>query len=116
VPATEHALVLDERLRAPWILRDESAAAMRYYRTRNLGAWLADIDHMDGLSYAGKAIEQRSRHCLLEERNARWIGQLETLFQDGPSFVAVGAVHLVGPEGLLAALRRDGYRIEEVPL
>jgi uncharacterized protein YbaP (TraB family) len=116
VPATEHALVLDERLRAPWILRDESAAAMRYYRTRNLGAWLADIDHMYGLSYAGKAIEQRSRHCLLEERNARWVGQLETLFQDGPSFVAVGAVHLVGPEGLLASLHRDGYRIEEVPL
>ena len=116
VPATEHALVLDERLRTPWILRDESAAAMRYYRTRNLGAWLADIDHMYGLSYAGKAIEQRSRHCLLEERNARWAGQLETLFQDGPSFVAVGAVHLVGTEGLLSALRRDGYRIEEVPL
>lgn len=116
VPAKEHALVLDERLRAPWILRDESAAAMNYYRTRNLDAWLADIDHMYGLSYEGKVVEQRSRHCLLEERNARWIGQLETLFQDGPGFVAVGAVHLVGPEGLLAALRRDGYRIEVVPL
>lgn len=116
VPAREHALVLDERLRAPWILRDESAAAMNYYRTRNLEAWLADIDHMYGLSYEGKAIEQRSRHCLLEERNARWVGQLETLFQDGSSLVAVGAVHLVGPEGLLAALRRDGYRIEVVPL
>lgn len=116
VPATEHALVLDERLRAPWILRDESAAAMNYYRTRNLEAWLADIDHMYGLSYAGKVIEQRSRQCLLEERNARWIGQLETLFQDGSGFVAVGAVHLVGPDGLLAALRRDGYRIEAVPL
>ena len=116
VPATEHALVLDERLRAPWILRDESAAAMDYYRTRNLDAWLADIDHMYGLSYAGKAIEQRSRQCLLEDRNALWVGQLETLFQDGPCFVAVGAVHLVGPDGLLAALRRDGYRIEMVPL
>ncbi len=116
VPANEHALVLEERLRAPWILRDESTAAMNYYRARNLGGWLADIDRMYGLSYAGKAIEQRSRHCLLEERNARWIGQLEVLFQDGPSFVAVGAVHLVGPEGLLAILRRDGYRIEEVPL
>ena len=116
VPATQQALVLDERLRSPWILQRESSAAMHYYRSRNLDAWLADIDRLDGLSQEGKAIEQRSRHCLLEERNARWIGQLETLFQDGPSFVAVGAVHLVGPEGLLAVLRRDGYRIEEVPL
>ena len=116
VPASEHALVLDERLRAPWILLDESAAAMRYFRSRTLEAWLADIDHMHGLSDEGKAIEQRSRHCLLEERNARWVGQLETLFQDGPSFVAVGAVHLVGAEGLLEMLRRDGYRIEVMPL
>ena len=116
VPATEHVRVLDERLRASWILRIESAQAMAWYRARNLEAWLADIDRMEGLSDEARAIEQRARRCLLEDRNARWIGQLETLFQDGPCLVAVGAVHLVGPEGLLAALRRDGYRVEALPL
>jgi uncharacterized protein YbaP (TraB family) len=116
VPAEEHAPVLDERLRASWILRIESAQAMAWYRARNLEAWLADIDRMEGLSDEARAIEQRARRCLLEDRNARWIGQLETLFQDGPCLVAVGAVHLVGPDGLLAALRRDGYRVEALPL
>lgn len=116
VPAAEHVRVLDERLRASWILRIESAQAMAWYRARNLEAWLADIDRMEGLSDEARAIEQRARRCLLEDRNARWIGQLETLFQDGPCLVAVGAVHLVGPEGLLAALRRDGYRVEALPL
>ena len=116
VPAAEHVRVLDERLRASWILRIESAQAMAWYRARNLEAWLADIDRMEGLSDEARAIEQRARRCLLEDRNARWIGQLETLFQDGPCLVAVGAVHLVGPDGLLAALRRDGYRVEALPL
>jgi uncharacterized protein len=116
VPASEHSLVLAERLRGSWILRIESAEAMASYRGRNLDAWLASIDKMEGLGDQAKAIEQRSRRCLLEERNARWIGQLETLFQDGPCMVAVGAVHLVGADGLLAALRRDGYRIEAMPL
>ena len=116
VPAEEHSRVLDERLRASWVLRIESAQAMAWYRARNLDAWLADIDRMDGLGDEAKAIEQRSRRCLLEDRNARWIGQLETLFQDGPCLVAVGAVHLVGAEGLIAALRRDGYRVEAMPL
>lgn len=116
VPAAEHVRVLDERLRASWILRIESAQAMAWYRARNLDAWLADIDRMEGLSDEAKAIEQRSRRCLLEARNARWIGQLETLFQDGPCLVAVGAVHLVGIEGLIAALRRDGYTVEAMPL
>lgn len=116
VPAAEHVRVLDERLRASWILRIESAQAMAWYRARNLDAWLADIDRMEGLSEEARAIEQRARRCLLEDRNVRWIGQLETLFQDGPCLVAVGAVHLVGPEGLLAALRRDGYQVEALPL
>lgn len=116
VPAEEHSRVLDERLRASWILRIESAQAMAWYRARNLDAWLADIDRMEGLGDEARAIEQRSRRCLLEDRNARWIGQLETLFQDGPCLVAVGAVHLVGAEGLLAALRRDGYQVEAMPL
>ena len=116
VPANEHVRVLDERLRASWILRIESAQAMAWYRARNLEAWLADIDRMEGLSEEARAIEQRARRCLLEDRNARWIGQLETLFQEGPALVAVGAVHLVGTEGLLAALRRDGYLVEALPL
>ena len=115
VPAQEHSLVLAERLRTSWILRIESAEAMAFYRSRNLDAWLASIDRMEGLGEQAKAIEQRSRQCLLEERNARWIGPLETLFQDGPSLVAVGAVHLVGNDGLLAALRRDGYTVEALP-
>lgn len=115
VPASEHAQVLDERLRKSWVLRIESAEAMAFYRNRVLEAWLSGIDRMDGLDDAAKAIEQRARICLLEDRNARWIGPLETAFQDGASFVAVGAIHLVGPQGLLARLRSDGYRIEAVP-
>lgn len=116
VPAAEHAQVLGERLRASWILRIESAEAMAFYRSRNLDAWLASIDRMEGLGDTARAIEQRARICLLEDRNARWIGPLETLFQDGSSFVAVGAIHLVGAEGLIARLRRNGYQVEAVPL
>lgn len=115
VPASEQARVLDERLRKSWVLRIESAEAMAFYRSRVLDAWLASIDRMDGLDDAARAIEQRARVCLLEDRNARWIGPLETAFQDGASFVAVGAIHLVGPQGLLARLRSDGYRIEAMP-
>ncbi len=115
VPAAEHAAVLNERLQKSWILRIESAEAMAYYHSRNLDAWLASVDRMDGLSDSARAIEQRSRICLLEDRNARWIGPLETVFQDAPSFVAVGAIHLVGADGLVARLRRDGYTVEAVP-
>jgi len=40
--------------------------------------------------------------------------QLEKcLARTTPCLVVVGAAHVVGPDGLLALLRRKGYRIEQ---
>lgn len=49
------------------------------------------------------------------DRNQRWMPKIERMIrqQDGV-FVAVGAGHLVGPEGLVNLLRRRGYRVERV--
>ncbi|MFT4178777.1 MAG: TraB/GumN family protein, partial [Thermomonas sp.] len=115
VPASEHALVLHERLQKSWLLRIESAEAMAFYRSRNLESWLDNIDEMEGLSEQARAIEHRARQCLIEARNERWIGPLQTLMQDGPCLIAVGSIHLVGEGGLIARLRRDGYQVEAMP-
>ncbi len=115
VPTREQAQVLAERLRRPWFLQADSAEAMAAYRGRDLGAWLANVDRMDGLDDAAKAIEQRSRLCLLENRNTRWIEQIEALYRGEPTLIAVGALHLAGPNGLIARLRKDGFTVEEVP-
>ncbi|NZA28602.1 TraB/GumN family protein [Luteimonas sp. SJ-92] len=112
VPVEAQALVLDERLKAPWIVREMSERALGHYRERNLGAWLADLDRMVGLGEQGKAIETRARRCLIEERNARWLPALLPLLDGGGCYLAVGALHLVGEHGLLAALVRAGYRVE----
>lgn len=52
---------------------------------------------------------------LLVERNDAW---LETLSHElegsGVDFVAVGAAHMLGPDGLVAQLRRRGYTVERV--
>lgn len=116
VPTQAQALVLDERLKAPWIVREMSERALRHYRERDLGAWLADVDRMVGLGAHGKVIETRARRCLLEERNARWLPTLLPLLDGGGCYVAVGAIHLVGEHGLLAALARAGYHVQAEPL
>jgi uncharacterized protein YbaP (TraB family) len=47
---------------------------------------------------------------LVTVRNQRWLPQIEQLLTGaGNTLVVVGALHLVGQEGLLEALRRDGY-------
>lgn len=114
-PAT-HAGVLEERLLAPWILKELSARALHHYHQRDLSAWLDDVDRMVGLGEQSRQAEQVARECLLEQRNARWLPRLiEILSRDG-QLVAVGALHLVGEQGLLSGLSKAGFRVEVVPL
>ena len=52
---------------------------------------------------------------VLVQRNQNWIPQLEKLAASGKQyFVVVGALHLVGPDGVLADLQKDGYKVEQL--
>lgn len=49
------------------------------------------------------------------QRNAAWLPEIEAMLQTGPvEFVLVGALHLVGDEGLLAQLKERGYTVENL--
>lgn len=52
----------------------------------------------------------------IAERNQHMVEKLLTLLQEGPVFVAVGALHLPGSGGLLALLRQQGYDLEPMPM
>ncbi|HTA65188.1 MAG TPA: TraB/GumN family protein [Xanthomonadaceae bacterium] len=56
------------------------------------------------------------QHKLLEDRNRAWIPKLEQIATTGPgdTLVIVGALHLLGPEGLVRLLEHDGYTLERV--
>jgi len=49
---------------------------------------------------------------LLDQRNARMLNRLPELLDGTSVLVAVGAMHLAGDTGLVAGLRRFGYRVE----
>jgi len=52
---------------------------------------------------------------LLVERNRNWLPKIEALFaRPTRALVVVGAAHLVGPDGLLTALRAKGYTVEQL--
>ncbi|HLW74665.1 MAG TPA: TraB/GumN family protein [Gammaproteobacteria bacterium] len=53
--------------------------------------------------------------AVLVQRNEAWMPRLEELLASGKQyFVVVGALHLVGPDGLLAHFRKDGYQVEQL--
>lgn len=52
---------------------------------------------------------------LLKQRNYNWIEKLETeILPTGTTFIAVGAGHLPGSEGLIELLRAKGYELTPI--
>ncbi|MEN1786133.1 MAG: TraB/GumN family protein, partial [Bacteroidota bacterium] len=51
---------------------------------------------------------------LLYKRNADWISKIEEYASEKPTFFAVGAGHLGSDKGVLALLRKEGYKVTPV--
>ena len=47
-------------------------------------------------------------------RNRKWMKKIPGIMQQGSTLIAVGFGHLVGEEGLIALLRKDGYKVGPV--
>ncbi|RYG15085.1 MAG: TraB/GumN family protein, partial [Chitinophagaceae bacterium] len=62
-----------------------------------------------------KKLENYTREeadALLKTRNEKWMAQLPDLMQNGSLFIAVGAGHLVGQDGLIKALQNKGFTVK----
>ncbi len=52
---------------------------------------------------------------MVSDRNATWLPRLEELLAGAePAFVVVGALHLVGDDGVIEMLRSKGYTVEQL--
>lgn len=55
---------------------------------------------------------ENHQDILLNDRNKNWVNQLNPIMKNESVFVAVGAGHLVGNEGLINLLRKEGYTLK----
>ncbi|NLQ17886.1 TraB/GumN family protein [Marinomonas sp. M1K-6] len=54
-------------------------------------------------------------HALLVKRNDLWLPQIEAMLENSRvEFVMVGAMHLAGPDSLLASLKNNGYQVSRL--
>jgi uncharacterized protein len=73
---------------------------------------ISDGEKADALQHGYTAGEyEQEMNDMLYNRNASWIAAIDQLHADGGGFVAVGALHLLGPRSVLDLLAHKGYRV-----
>jgi len=71
-----------------------------------------ELDSIKNLVSKSEFGSDKYDDILLNNRNKNWVKQLNTIMKNESVFVAVGAGHLVGDEGLISLLRKEGYKVE----
>lgn len=118
VPESDQLALLRSVLaKTPAQKEEEYAKVVDAYLGKDFEVLLADDQQfVDGLTAeAGR----RLMALLLTERNLKMAEAIRREVEKGPVFIAVGASHLPGEQGLIALLRKAGFRvsgIRETPL
>jgi uncharacterized protein YbaP (TraB family) len=78
-------------------------------------AWSAgDQDKLVALTIDSMATDPETKKRLVDERNQAWVAPIAHMLdsESGTFMVTVGALHMVGPEGVPALLRAKGYKVD----
>ena len=107
IPYEEQAKELLKSIDSMDLNRKNFDTMMRVYKSQRLSA----IEALFNKSELGM---QTHEDILLTKRNLNWVEQLGPVLKKENVFIAVGAGHLVGKNGLITLLRKKGYKV--VPL
>jgi uncharacterized protein YbaP (TraB family) len=113
------AFTLDEQRT---LLRDVLASYQEYPALfeQVTDAYLArDLDRLMQLGEAhpmsdDPALQKKVTERLMTQRNRRMAERMEPLLTQGGLFIAIGALHLPGEDGVIALLRQRGYQLQPV--
>jgi len=70
-----------------------------------------DLDGIDSLIFSDPGFKE-IEYDLLTKRNINWIQNIKETMDESSTFIAVGCAHLIGHEGLIALLRKEGFTVE----
>lgn len=105
IPYEEQAKELLKSIDSMAANKNNFDTMMNVYKSQHIN----EIENLFSKSEAGVLDHE---DLLLNNRNKNWVAQLKTIMKTRPVFVAVGAGHLVGKQGLIALLRKEGYIVK----
>jgi uncharacterized protein YbaP (TraB family) len=105
IPYQEQADMLVESIKMENVAGSQYDSLVQLYVSQDIAAMYSSFDQDDLSVYDS---------LLLIDRNHSWIPLMVEQMKTRSCFFAVGAAHLGGPDGVIALLRKEGYRVVTV--
>ncbi|MFN8308948.1 MAG: TraB/GumN family protein [Chitinophagales bacterium] len=102
----EQALLLHEELDQARKDKKEGANVLELYVAQDLDGLLRESDEMK--------MPPKFYYAMITARNAHMAERMAVLVLEKPTFIAVGALHLPGEEGVINLLRKKGFAVNPV--
>lgn len=114
LPLTTQILLLREAISHADRLDEDIATVTRLYLAGDLaGAWKLHLQTLSSTSEV-RALQDALSAVLIDGRNRTFVERMKPLLDEGGAFVAVGALHLHGTQGVPALLEAHGFDVERV--
>lgn len=93
-------------------LEQTTEQLIQYYLREDIAA----ISRMEQEFHTGenRIFMERLMDRLIDQRNRRMVQAMREHLQAGQTFVAIGALHLPGKNGIISLLQKAGYRVEPI--
>ena len=75
-----------------------------------------DIEAIHGFIINSDMSSSEFEETMLNNRNKQWIKPIKKIIKKNKAFIAVGAGHLGGPNGVIELLKKEGYTLTPVKL
>jgi uncharacterized protein YbaP (TraB family) len=73
-----------------------------------------DLEGLYKMLIEAEDMTEAEKFLLVDERNHDWLPKIEEYIKQEPCFIAVGALHLPGNDGLINLLRKAGYKVKAI--
>lgn len=74
------------------------------------------VDNLYELIQSEGGVINEEQSAFLDDRNKNWVPKITALISSKNTFIAVGAGHLGGPNGVIRLLQKEGYTLTPISL
>lgn len=93
------------------VVKNDFTIMKQLYLKRDLAAL---FQHANRFGMIDEPLYKALMKRLIQDRNRSMVERMQTILPKGKTFVAIGAMHLSGDDGVLALLEQQGYKVSVI--